>query len=131
MSADRPGPLPAADRIAVRAEVARQRDRTVARLAALRRDFEDIVTASADAVRDDEHDPEGQTIAFERAQVAGLIADAEAQLAALDDAVARLAGPDAGRCERCGARIPVERLLVRPAALRCVACASAAGWPRA
>jgi hypothetical protein len=55
-----------------RAELSRRiaelRRRATSRLAALERDHDAIVTGSADAVRDDEHDPEGATIAFERAQ---------------------------------------------------------------
>ncbi|MBW3659338.1 MAG: TraR/DksA C4-type zinc finger protein [Actinobacteria bacterium] len=104
-------------------EVAARRERTVARITALEHDFDDIVEASSDAVRDDEHDPEGATIAFERAQVSALLADARGQLTALDVAAERLAGPDAGRCERCGGAIAHERLLARPASTRCVGCA--------
>ena len=33
---------------------------------------------------DDEHDPEGSTLAFERARVAALLADAESRLRALE-----------------------------------------------
>lgn len=104
--------------------VGERRERTTARIVALEHDFADIVEASSDAVRDDEHDPEGATIAFERAQVAALLTDARTQLAALDAARGRLAGPDAGRCERCGEVIAFERLLARPAATRCVGCAA-------
>jgi DnaK suppressor protein len=110
-------------RAELRAAVADGRARAQARADALLRDFEEIVTASADAVRDDEHDPEGATIAFERAQVAALLADATAQLRALDAAEDRLDHPDLGRCERCDGPIAFERLLARPTASRCVACA--------
>ena len=109
-------------RAAIRARITQERNRAAARAAALARDFDDIVTASADAVRDDEHDPEGATIAFERTQVATLLADARTRIAALDTAELRLATPDAGRCEQCTNPIPIERLLARPEALRCVAC---------
>jgi DnaK suppressor protein len=115
-----------AQREQLREEIARKRERTAARLAALERDLDDIVVASADAVRDDEHDPEGQTIAFERAQVAALLHDARAQLGELARAADRLEGPDAGCCERCGAAIAYERLLARPAARTCVRCAGSA-----
>lgn len=40
---------------------------------------------------DDEHDPEGTTIAFERAQVRSLLDQAKTDRAALQDATARLA----------------------------------------
>jgi len=72
---------------------------------------------------DDEHDPEGSTIAFERAQVAALLDQAERQLAELDAAVARVDAGGYGQCESCGDAIAAERLLVRPAATRCITCA--------
>jgi DnaK suppressor protein len=108
----------------LRAAIAARRARAEERARALAGDFDDIVTASADAVRDDEHDPEGATIAFERAHVSALLAAARAQLEALDAAEARLGGPGAGRCERCDGAIAFERLLARPATTRCVGCAA-------
>lgn len=110
-------------RIQLQRDIAREQQRTGARAAALQRDFDNIVTASADAVRDDEHDPEGATIAFERAQVATLLADAHAHLDALKAAARRLEDPHAGNCDRCGSPIGFERLQARPSATRCVACA--------
>jgi DnaK suppressor protein len=112
-----------AQRAAVVRRVADERARTAARIAALERDFDDIVAASADAVRDDEHDPEGPTIAFERAQVAALIEQGRAQQAALDAAARRLGEPEAGSCAGCGSPIGYERLLARPEATRCIGCA--------
>lgn len=117
------GRLTATQRGELRERIDAARRRAAARLQALTRDFDDIVEASSDAARDDEHDPEGATIAFERQQVATLIADARATLEALDVAEARLDGPEGGRCERCGTAIGFERMLARPASTRCVACA--------
>ncbi|MGL4743508.1 MAG: TraR/DksA family transcriptional regulator [Dermatophilaceae bacterium] len=82
--------------------------------------------ASRDSNADDEHDPEGQTIAYERSQLAALIGSAQARLTELDAAVSRLAAGTWGRCERCAAPIPPERLDARPAARTCVRCADAA-----
>ena len=45
----------------------------MARIAALTAELDDIVAATADANVDDEHDPEGSTIAFERARVSTLL----------------------------------------------------------
>lgn len=103
--------------------IAHERQRTADRIAAHERDFEEIVTASAEAVRDDEHDPEGPTIAYERAQVAALLAAARAQLGDLHRAAQRLHEPDAGGCVSCRRPIGYERLLARPAATNCVECA--------
>jgi DnaK suppressor protein len=92
---------------------------------ALSGDFDDIVERSSDASRDDEHDPEGTTIAFERAQVAALIAAAEQELVDVDRAVERMRSGIHDRCESCGGEIPAERLRARPATRMCVGCARA------
>lgn len=116
--------LRATERERLRRSIVERRNRAIARADALAADFDDIVTASADAVRDDEHDPEGSTIAFERSQVAALLADARAQAEELRLAAQRVDQPGAGRCERCGTPVPFERLLARPTTRRCVACAA-------
>jgi DnaK suppressor protein len=46
------------------------------------------------------------------------------ELAALAAAMQRLNEADYGLCAGCGKRIPFERLLIEPQALRCVACES-------
>lgn len=101
-----------------------QRLETEQRLERLSRTFSDIVHASESSNADDEHDPEGSTIAFERSQVGALIAQARQHLAEIDAAEVRLAEGRYGVCERCGDPIPPERLEARPVARRCVACAS-------
>ena len=73
---------------------------------------------------DDEHDPEGATIAFERAQLAGLLESAGDHLASLDDALDRLREGRYGTCEVCGRPIDPARLAARPAARTCITCAS-------
>lgn len=100
-----------------------ERARTRERVTALTRDFEQIVAEVAIGSTDDEHDPEGATTAFERAQILSLRAQAEAHLAELDDAERRLDAGTYGVCERCGRRIPAERLAARPSARHCVGCA--------
>ena len=99
------------------------RARTTERIDVLVREFDRIVDATAGANTDDEHDPEGATIAFERAQVSALIDAARRQLAELDEALARLTTGGYGRCERCGGPIPAARLEARPGARHCVPCA--------
>lgn len=93
-------------------------------LAAQQADFAAIVAASAHSNADDEHDPEGATIAFERAQVSSLIEAAQATAAAAAAALARWAAGAYGRCEICAAPIGYERLLARPATTRCIKHAS-------
>jgi RNA polymerase-binding transcription factor DksA len=72
---------------------------------------------------DDEHDPEGQTIAFERQQVAALLRDARAHLRDLDRAVAHVGAGTYGSCVTCGGPIHPARLAARPATETCVTCA--------
>jgi RNA polymerase-binding transcription factor DksA len=101
-----------------------ERERTQARIEAYRRTFVDIVESAALSPPDDEHDPEGATIAFERAQVAALLSNAEQHLLHLDAALARIEDGSFGTCDQCGLPIPEERLAARPATTTCVRCAS-------
>ncbi len=99
-------------------------------LRSLRRDFDSIVAASADSNADDEHDPEGSTIAFERSQVVALIEQAERRLAEIEAARRRVDEGTYGQCERCGESISAARLEARPIARTCVACAGTPGASR-
>jgi RNA polymerase-binding transcription factor DksA len=98
------------------------RRRTTARLRRLRAEHLDFVDASRDSNADDEHDPEGATIAFERSQVGALTRQAEAHLVELDAALARVEDGTYGTCERCGSPVPDERLQARPTARACITC---------
>ena len=97
----------------------------MARAAGLRRDRDAIVEAAALSPPDDEHDPEGSTVGFERALVIDLLAQAEADVAALDVALAQVDAGTYGQCVACGRGIPPERLAAHPTADRCVGCAEA------
>ena len=100
--------------------------RTTERLAALTGDYAGIVEASKDSNADDEHDPEGSTIAFERSQVGTLVEDARHQLAEVDAARARLADGTYGTCDECGGPVGEGRLEARPTARTCIRCAAGA-----
>ena len=104
------------------AALAAAQERALARLASLERDFGGIVDAARDAGADDEHDPEGATLAFERQHVAALADAARVDLAEIQAALARLADGSYGICQVCGARISAERLAARPMARTCVGC---------
>ena len=86
--------------------------------------FDDIVAATSDVATDDEHDPEGHTIAWERQQVAALLDEATAALAGIDAARRRLDEGRYGRCTSCGREISAERLDALPATPTCVDCAA-------
>ena len=98
---------------------------TLGRIDAMRAEFDEIVSGSADSNADDEHDPEGSTIAFERAKAAALLHDARAYLEELDGAVARLDAGSYWACARCGNPIAAARLMARPATRTCITCAAA------
>jgi DnaK suppressor protein len=103
------------------------RDETIRHVAELEREFAGIV-ASASAGSsggDDEHDPEGATVAFERQHVAALLGQARQHLAAIEAAARKLDAGTYGQCDVCGGPIGAERLAARPAALTCVRCARA------
>lgn len=101
-----------------------QRQAALARIGALQREFTDVVAAAAAANGDDEHDPEGATIAFERQHVAALLGQEREYLGQIDTALLRVDAGSYGSCARCGAPIPAERLAARPAAVTCVGCAA-------
>ncbi|CAN5476940.1 TraR/DksA C4-type zinc finger protein [soil metagenome] len=105
--------------------LATDRAETIARLAGLTGDYDAVVAASRDTNADDEHDPEGATIAFERSQIGALVRQAQRRLVEIDEAVARLDADTYGVCERCGRPIGDARLEARPAARTCIECAAA------
>lgn len=120
-----PSDLSDADRRDLLDRITAERARVAERAGELADAFDAITAAAALAPPDDEHDPEGTTVGFERAQTAALLDRARAQLAELDRAAARLDDDTAGVCVACGRPIGVARLQARPAATRCVVCATA------
>jgi DnaK suppressor protein len=103
-----------------------ERRDTLDRIGAMASEFDEIVAATAGSNSDDEHDPEGSTIAFARAQVASLLLEARAYLGDLERALTRLDEGVYGTCEHCGRPIAPERLAARPAARACITCAGLA-----
>ena len=107
---------------AARARLDELRATTIRRGRELEAAFDDIVEAAADVATDDEHDPEGHTIAWERQQLAALLQDARAELAEIDAALQRLDEGGYGTCETCGRPIAAARLEALPATRTCVGC---------
>ncbi|WP_082221207.1 TraR/DksA family transcriptional regulator [Luteipulveratus halotolerans] len=114
-----PGSDAAAGDAVARLEAARVD--TSARIARMEADLSALFDASRDSNADDEHDPEGQTIAYERAQVTSLLQQARTHLDELDDALARVRTGRYGVCDVCGQDIGAGRLEARPTATTCVA----------
>lgn len=111
---------------AARFRLSTERDETLRQIGELEREFTAVAASAADGAAggDDEHDPEGATVAYERQHVAALLSQVRAHLAAIDAALNKI---DAGvyeRCDMCGEPIDAERLAARPAALVCVRCAA-------
>ncbi len=101
-----------------------ERARTRARLASLSAAFGEVVAASRDTNADDEHDPEGATIAFERSQIDALARQAREHLQEVEHALRRWETGTYGTCEHCSGPIGAGRLEARPAARLCITCAS-------
>jgi RNA polymerase-binding transcription factor len=106
-----------------RTNVQRLRDDAVAEIETLDQSLRSLFEASRSSNADDEHDPEGSTIGYERAQLTAVLEAARRRLVDLDDALRRLDDGTYGICEVCGEPIPGERLEARPSARTCVGCA--------
>lgn len=101
-----------------------EREATLARIASVTADLQGIAASTDGSNVDDEHDPEGATIAFEREQLASLRDQAHVHLKEIDAALGRLSEHAYGMCERCGKPIAEERLVALPAVRLCVTCAA-------
>src|SRR5690242_4130804 len=111
------------DDTGARARVLAEHAALTSQVRALEAQFDGFVEASELVATDDEHDPEGHTIAFERQQVAALLRDARVRLASLSAALERIAAGTYGRCTSCHQPISSERLAALPGAERCISCA--------
>src|SRR4051794_9922309 len=107
-----------------RAGLDADRAATLRRIEALSGDVDAVNDAVSDVATDDEHDPEGATIAFERARVGALLDQARDHLAAIAHAEQRLRDGVLDRCERCDSPIGSARREARPTATTCINCAN-------
>lgn len=78
-------------------------------------------------IADDEHDPEGPSIAVQRSESTVMLAQARQHLDEINAAMIRLEDGSYGVCLTCGRGIPLARLRARPQATRCVRCAESLG----
>jgi RNA polymerase-binding transcription factor DksA len=115
--------VPPSDAEILRAAIVQAQAATAARAAALQREFDEIVESGSLTNTDDEHDPDGATIAYERARTSALLAAAREDLDYLRTSEDRLDAGTFGLCRTCGAYIGVERLLARPTVRDCITCA--------
>lgn len=108
-----------------RALLEEERTRRMALLPALRADIDAANSARQDSNVDDEHDPEGATIAFELSQASALLKQSSTGLDQIEAALARLAAGTYGICAVCGEPIAEGRLEARPWTPFCIHHASA------
>ena len=114
------------ERESARVRLDAERQQTLRQVAELEREFAGIAASAAQGSSggDDEHDPEGATVAFERQHVAALLEQARARLGQIEAAVQKLEAGTYGSCDVCAEPIGTARLRARPAALTCVRCAA-------
>ncbi|WP_283133966.1 TraR/DksA family transcriptional regulator [Rhizohabitans arisaemae] len=104
--------------------LSKDRESTTVQIAALVRDRDGILESAAMSASDDEHDPEGATVVYERAHIEAQLDRAQQHLVDLDEATERLARQTYGVCESCGRPIALARLKARPTTKTCIDCAN-------
>jgi RNA polymerase-binding transcription factor DksA len=119
----KPGRLTARQLTKLRARLVGDLEETRDVIAQLIADLESMRESRQDVATDDEHDPEGPTLAFERSQASAVLGNAQRHVREIEDALGRVDGEEFGVCVGCGQRIPYARLEARPYARRCVPCA--------
>ena len=102
-----------------------ERARKHALLPVLRADISSASAARLDSNVDDEHDPEGATIAFELSQASALLNQSSSGLAEVEAALQRISDGSYGACSVCGRPIAEGRLEARPWTPYCIEHASA------
>jgi DnaK suppressor protein len=110
----------------VRSQLLGDLSRNEAVLSRLEEDHANLVQSSLSSNADDEHDPEGATIAFEREQLVSIMTQVRQTVADLRQALSDLEVGRYGVCHGCGNPIEPARLEVRPQARLCVTCAKLA-----
>jgi DnaK suppressor protein len=112
------------DAQSVLATVRAEQERTARQVESLERVVASIVEASELTSTDDEHDPEGATIAYERAQAIALLRQAREDLDALVVTRMQLESAQVVLCSVCGRPIDLERVATLPTTSRCIRCAA-------
>ena len=115
--------LTSRQRSTLRNRLTEDREQTHLLVQRLHEEMGAFMSARRDSPTDDEHDPEGPTLAFERSQSSAMLAQSEQHLTDIDSALARLAGGTYGLCTSCSSPIALGRLQARPQAQLCITCA--------
>jgi RNA polymerase-binding transcription factor DksA len=85
-----------------------------------------FIAARRDVEVDDEHDPEGSTLAMQYSESSALLEHSRRHLDEVNAALGKMTNGRYGSCELCGVNIPLARLEARPFAAHCVRCAQVA-----
>ncbi|WP_210481090.1 TraR/DksA C4-type zinc finger protein [Naasia sp. SYSU D00948] len=112
---------------AARERLLRADTEAVILLKSIQAELGSLADAQRDVATDDEHDPEGSTLAWERSQADALRREAEQRRAWIADALRALDEGRYGRCASCGRAIADGRLEARPWTTLCVECAAKPG----
>jgi DnaK suppressor protein len=113
-----------ADAQSVLVTVRAEQQRTARQVESLEAVVASIVEAAELTSTDDEHDPEGATIAYERAQAIALLRRAREDLDALVVTRRQLESTRVVVCSVCGGTIDLERVATLPTTSRCIRCAA-------
>lgn len=90
----------------------------------LRAQLAELGFGEAGGLKYDSNFADTSQVTAERGEVEALAGQLRDALAEVEAAIARLIEGTYGRCERCGEEISPTRLEAKPAARRCIACAS-------
>ena len=115
--------LDSRQRAALRARLLGERASTLESSAQLGLDVAAVRHSRRDTPTDDEHDPEGATLAFEQSQSSALLQQAARRISDIDAALERLDASRYGVCASCGRPIGYARLSARPYTSHCISCA--------
>jgi len=101
----------------IRAQLQEERGR-------LRERLQELGLGADDALSLDGGFADSSQVTAERGEMEALAGTLNDTLGEVEDALTRLDDGTYGRCEACGGEIPEARLEAKPAARRCIACAS-------
>jgi DnaK suppressor protein len=123
--AERPriSPLTLRQLTALRVHLNSDREQTTRLITSIEGEMDAFVDARRDTPTDDEHDPEGPTLAFERSQASAILHQSVRHVDEIDAALERMDEGSYGLCAVCNGPIKLGRLQVRPQAGLCISCA--------
>ena len=111
----------------LRARLSAEFTAATAAISSSKASLESFLASRRDTEVDDEHDPEGSTLALQFTETTALLNNSRRHLDQAVVALGKIADGSYGTCELCDQQISAARLEARPAAAHCVRCAEVAG----